>query len=98
MIAALERTHGQLDAVESLEQTFPTFDQSKLFYRAWLPSSRPTHKALVLIHRGHEHGGRWDEFVNQLGVSDAAVFAYDLRGHGRSPGERGHANGFADHV
>src|SRR4051794_1070560 len=98
MITALEKTRTQRDATRPLEKTVTSFDRSELFYRAWLPSSRPAHKALILVHRGHEHSGRWDQFVKQLGVSDAAVFAYDLRGHGRSPGERGHANDFADHV
>jgi alpha-beta hydrolase superfamily lysophospholipase/SAM-dependent methyltransferase len=81
-----------------VEQTFTSFDSSELFYRAWLPTSRIAHKAIVLVHRGHEHGGRWEEFVLMLGVSDTAIFAHDLRGHGRSPGERGYAQHFADHV
>ncbi len=49
----------------------------------------------MLFHRGHEHSGRWQEFVEQLGMADADVFAWDARGHGRSPGERGWAPDFA---
>jgi alpha-beta hydrolase superfamily lysophospholipase len=79
------------------ERTFTTFDNTELFYRAWLPT-RPTHKALILVHRGHEHSGRWEQFVELLGLSDLAVFAYDARGHGRSPGERGYADSFGHHV
>src|SRR5262249_55530650 len=79
------------------KRTFTTFDNAELFYRAWLPT-RPTHKALILVHRGHEHSGRWAQFVELLGLSDLAVFAYDARGHGRSPGDRGYANSFGDHV
>ena len=51
-------------------------------------------KAVVLFHRGHEHSGRWQEFVEQLDLRDASVFAWDARGHGRSPGERGWAPDF----
>jgi alpha-beta hydrolase superfamily lysophospholipase len=79
------------------EQTFQTFDGTELLYRAWLPAEA-AHKAVVLVHRGHEHSGRWSEFVEGLGISDLAAFAYDARGHGRSPGERGYAESFADHV
>jgi alpha-beta hydrolase superfamily lysophospholipase len=61
-----------------------------LFYRAWLPAA-PTDKALILLHRGHEHSGRWEEVVRALGLDDVAVFAWDARGHGESPGERGAA-------
>src|SRR5438132_10436971 len=65
-------------------------DGATLFYRAWLPE-RPTTKTLLLFHRGHEHSGRWQETVAALGLRDVAIFAWDQRGHGRSPGERGSA-------
>jgi alpha-beta hydrolase superfamily lysophospholipase len=65
-------------------------DDTELFYRAWQPE-RPTTKALLLFHRGHEHSGRWQETVATLGLEDVAVFAWDQRGHGRSPGARGSA-------
>jgi alpha-beta hydrolase superfamily lysophospholipase/SAM-dependent methyltransferase len=65
-------------------------DGTELYYRAWLPGSA-TDKALLLFHRGHEHSGRWQETVDALGLDDVAIFAWDARGHGRSPGERGSA-------
>jgi alpha-beta hydrolase superfamily lysophospholipase/SAM-dependent methyltransferase len=65
-------------------------DGTELFYRAWLPAV-PAKKALLLFHRGHEHSGRWQETVEALALDDVAVFAWDARGHGRSPGERGSA-------
>jgi alpha-beta hydrolase superfamily lysophospholipase/phosphatidylglycerophosphate synthase/SAM-dependent methyltransferase len=72
------------------EHTFKSFDGVELFYRAWIPS-RPTSKALIILHRGHEHSGRMSETVDRLALGDVAVFAWDQRGHGRSPGERGGA-------
>jgi alpha-beta hydrolase superfamily lysophospholipase len=72
------------------EHTLTLHDGTKLFYRAWLPEI-PATKALLLFHRGHEHSGRWQETVAALGLEDVAVFAWDQRGHGRSPGERGAA-------
>jgi len=72
------------------EQTFASWDGTNLFYRAWLPA-KPTDKALLLFHRGHEHSARWNETVAALGLEDVAVFAWDARGHGHSPGERGSA-------
>ena len=82
---------------QSVEHRFRTFDGVELFYRAWLPAA-PTDKALILFHRGHEHSGRFDEMVGRLGFDDVAVFAWDARGHGRSPGDRGYANSFATFV
>src|ERR1700686_4025994 len=72
------------------EHTLTLRDGSELFFRAWLPEKPPT-KALLLFHRGHEHSGRWQEFVAALALEDVAVFAWDQRGHGRSSGERGSA-------
>jgi len=76
------------------EQFFTTWDGVRLFYRAWLPQ-QPASRALVLFHRGHEHSGRFEELVELLDLPDFAIFAWDARGHGRSPGERGWAPSFA---
>ena len=77
--------------MQPAEQTFASWDGTDLFYRAWLPETR-IEKALVLFHRGHEHSGRWQEVIDALALGDeVAVFAWDARGHGRSPGERGAA-------
>ncbi len=78
---ASEHTNTQPDGVE-------------LFYRAWLPAT-PTEKSLVIFHRGHEHSGRVQDIVEALDLADVAVFAWDARGHGRTPGERGYAPHFA---
>jgi alpha-beta hydrolase superfamily lysophospholipase/SAM-dependent methyltransferase len=77
-------------ALRPSEHRLQLRDGTELFYRAWLPE-RPATKALVLFHRGHEHSGRWQETVAALGLEDVAVFAWDQRGHGRSPGARGSA-------
>jgi alpha-beta hydrolase superfamily lysophospholipase/SAM-dependent methyltransferase len=75
------------------EHTFISWDGTRLFYRSW-PAAVPTDRALLLLHRGHEHSGRFQEVVDLLGLEDVAVFAWDARGHGRSPGERGYAPSF----
>jgi alpha-beta hydrolase superfamily lysophospholipase len=77
-----------------IDRTLTSWDGTRLSYRAWLPaaaSDSPPGKAVVFFHRGHEHGGRWQEVVNGLDLDDVAMFAWDARGHGRSAGERGAA-------
>src|SRR5256714_4003104 len=81
--------------MEATEHAMKSWDGAELFYRAWIPPEA-TDKAILLFHRGHEHSGRWQETVESLGVKDLTVFAWDARGHGRSSGERGAANNFAD--
>jgi alpha-beta hydrolase superfamily lysophospholipase/SAM-dependent methyltransferase len=79
--------------MQTAEFTTTSWDGAQLFYRAWIPT-QATQKALLLFHRGHEHSGRWAEFVEMLGLHDVAVFAWDARGHGRSAGERGAVDNF----
>ena len=81
-------------ALEATEHVAMMSDGVALSYRAWLPPT-PTKKALLLFHRGHEHSGRWQGTVNALAQDDLAVFAWDARGHGKSPGERGSATNLA---
>lgn len=71
-----------------------TWDGTKLFYRAWQPATA-SKKGLILFHRGHEHSGRFQEVVDKLALDDLSIFAWDERGHGRSPGERGYAKSFS---
>lgn len=73
------------------EHTYESWDGTQLFYRAWIPSGPPADKALLLFHRGHEHSGRWQETACRLNLDKTAIFAWDARGHGKSPGPRGHA-------
>ena len=77
------------------ERQFSSFDQQALYYRHWpaLTGTTPP-RAIVLLHRGHEHSGRVAHLVDELDLADTAFFAWDARGNGRSPGERGDAPGF----
>jgi alpha-beta hydrolase superfamily lysophospholipase len=83
--------------MQPIEETMASWDGAELFYRAWIPAEAKD-KALLLFHRGHEHSGRWSEVVAMLGLPDMAIFAWDARGHGRSPGERGSAENFGTMV
>jgi alpha-beta hydrolase superfamily lysophospholipase/SAM-dependent methyltransferase len=94
--AVVEAPKGEAAAGRPCEEaTFATWDGTELFYRAWLPADSAPRQALVLLHRGHEHSGRFQQFVDELGLEDVAIFAWDARGHGRSPGDRGYAPDFA---
>lgn len=79
------------------EFTMTTWDGTKLFYRAWTVGSYAK-KALVLFHGGHEHSGRFQDLINHLALKDTWIFAWDARGHGRTPGIRGYARHFHDYV
>ena len=72
------------------EHTFATHDDVALFYRRWpVAAETAARGAIILIHRGHEHSGRMAHLADELDLPDFDVFAYDMRGHGHSPGARG---------
>jgi alpha-beta hydrolase superfamily lysophospholipase len=77
---------------------FRAFDGTELFYRRWRAASDHAAGAIVFFHRGHEHSGRMAHLVDELDLPDFEVYAWDARGHGRSPGPRGHSPSFATSV
>ncbi|MDU8428582.1 bifunctional alpha/beta hydrolase/class I SAM-dependent methyltransferase [Pseudomonas syringae pv. actinidifoliorum] len=83
------------------DQRFTTHDGVELFYRHW-PAAHPTpgapRQAVLLFHRGHEHSGRIAHLVDELNLPGFDFFAWDARGHGRSPGARGDSPSFATSV
>lgn len=62
-------------------------DGLPLYYRAWHPEGDPA-GTVMLIHGLAEHIGRYDYLANALTAANYAVYAVDLRGHGRSGGKR----------
>ena len=71
------------------QKFFSTQDGTSLFYRYRPAADGSSDKAIVLFHRGHEHSGRMMFVADELGFDDFSYFAWDARGHGYSPGERG---------
>lgn len=76
------------------EGVFKSWDDTELFYRSWAPAAS-SNRALILIHRGHEHSGRLQQLLDQLDLPNFWAFSWDNRGHGKSPGERGHAPSYS---
>lgn len=75
------------------ELTFSASDGQALFYRHWpaLDANEGKRKVIVLFHRGHEHSGRLQHIVDELGIADADFYAWDARGHGMTQGDRGYS-------
>lgn len=66
-----------------------------LHYQCWEPDALPR-AILAVVHGFGEHGGRYGNVVNHLIPRGFAVYAFDHRGHGRSPGRRGHINAWSE--
>lgn len=68
---------------------FKTFDGVSLYGRCWHPEEKP--RAMIfLVHGLGEHSGRYTDLADRLTKARYVIFSFDLRGHGRSEGQRGH--------
>jgi acylglycerol lipase len=61
--------------------------------RRWSPAGAPR-AAMALVHGINEHSGRYERVGDGLASRDIDVLAFDLPGHGRSGGRRGHVDHF----
>jgi alpha-beta hydrolase superfamily lysophospholipase len=68
----------------------------KLFSQSWRPEG-PVQAVLAIVHGFGEHSGRYTNVVRHFVPRGYAVHGFDLRGHGRSPGQRGHINAWAEY-
>jgi alpha-beta hydrolase superfamily lysophospholipase len=66
---------------------------AKVAYRAWpQPGAGIT---FAVVHGLGEHAGRYERFAKGMAKHGMGTFAVDLRGHGRSPGQRGHVDSWS---
>ena len=70
----------------------------KIFTRNWRPENRPPRGVVVLVHGFNSHSGYYQWAAEQLVERDLAVYALDLRGRGRSDGERFYVQKLTDYV
>lgn len=77
------------------EATWITHDGLELYRQSWLPEG-PARANLLLVHGIGEHSGRYTNLVTWFVPKGFALHGFDHRGHGRSPGPRGHIKGWRD--
>lgn len=79
------------------EETFEGTGGLKIFLRSWQPPGAPR-AALVICHGVNSHGGQYKWPAEQFAKTGLAVYALDLRGRGKSEGERFYVENVADYV
>jgi alpha-beta hydrolase superfamily lysophospholipase len=67
-------------------------DGLDLRLRHWRDDSITRRRTMVVIHGLGEHSGRYQRFARWFVQRGAHIYALDLRGHGLSGGQRGHAD------
>lgn len=79
------------------EEAFDGKDSLKIHLRSWKPDGTPR-AVVVICHGVNSHGGQYLWVAGELMKKGHAVFALDLRGRGRSEGERFYVDDIADYV
>src|SRR5262245_57020582 len=84
-------------AQSAKEETFESVGGVKIFLRSWIPQG--TERAVVAIFHGvNSHGGQYLWTAEQFVQAGYAVYALDLRGRGKSEGERFYVEHVSEYV
>ncbi|MFN6565102.1 MAG: lysophospholipase [Nostoc sp. ChiSLP01] len=75
--------------------TFEGAGKLKLYYQSWYPEQK-VKAILAIVHGLGAHSDRYHNLIQHFIPKQYAVYGFDLRGHGRSPGQRGYINRWSD--
>lgn len=78
------------------EEGFLDVDGARLWTEDDVPSGARAH--VLVVHGYADHLGRYRALRDSLLAESFAVHTYDQRGHGKSPGPRGHVQKFKDYL
>ena len=79
------------------ESTFSGVGGLKIATKSWTPAAKPR-AVMVLIHGFNAHSGYMEWPAEQFASHGFAVYALDLRGRGKSEGERFYVEHFSDYL
>lgn len=82
--------------MEHNEGFFQASGDVKLYYQRWKPEEEPR-AVVAIVHGVGEHSGRYQNLVGPITDNGYALYGFDLRGHGRSPGQRVYINNWAEY-
>jgi len=82
--------------MQTSEGTFQGDAGLELYYQSWHPQGKPK-AVLVIVHGVAEHSNRYLNLVDNLVPENIAIYSYDQRGHGKSPGQRGYLNSWDEY-
>lgn len=75
--------------------TFQGVEGLDLYYQSWHPEGK-VRAILAILHGLGAHSDRYNNVIEHLIPKQYALYALDLRGHGRSPGQRGYIKAWSE--
>jgi alpha-beta hydrolase superfamily lysophospholipase len=79
------------------EGTFTGSNGVRIYYQAWLPIGGERRAVLVNLHGLGDHSGLYPNLASHFPPRGVALYAHDLRGNGRSPGQRAYLGSWQEY-
>jgi alpha-beta hydrolase superfamily lysophospholipase len=89
--------HDDIPNLEHQEGTFAGCGGMQLFCQAWLPPPGRRRAVIVNLHGLGDHSGLYPNLAGYFPARGFALHAYDMRGNGRSPGQRAYLRGWHEY-
>lgn len=91
-------TQAAVSPHQHRDGTFPGAGGLALYYQAWLPPDGQQKKAVLInLHGLGDHSGLYPRLADHFPPRGIALYAYDMRGNGRSPGQRAYLRGWHEY-
>ena len=94
---ALRISGAGLENAEYRSGQFSGCDGIPLFYQAWLPRLARPHAVLINLHGLGDHSGLYPTLAGHFPSRNIALYSYDMRGNGRSPGQRAYLRNWKEY-
>ncbi|MFN3604037.1 MAG: lysophospholipase [Leptonema sp. (in: bacteria)] len=82
----------------NIQFDFYTSDNFRLYSKIWLSENFDSDRVIVFHHGLGEHCDRYGSIIEILKEENFSFFSYDIRGHGRSSGNRGDSQSILRYV
>lgn len=79
------------------EGTFAGAGGLPLYYQAWLPPNQRHRAVLVNLHGLGDHSGLYPNLARHFPGRGIALYSYDMRGNGQSPGQRAYLRAWQEY-
>ena len=80
-----------------IEGRFSGSGGALLYYQAWLPGTGRPRAALVNLHGLGDHSGLYPNLAREVPAWNLALYSFDMRGNGKSPGQRAYLTGWHEY-
>src|SRR5215210_1327201 len=88
---------SSIPVVEHREGRFSGSGALPLYYQVWLSTEGPRRAVLVNLHGLGDHSGLYPALATHFPTRGIALYAYDMRGNGRSPGQRAYVRAWQEY-